>query len=132
MICWNRDYGNHRIGRVVQPDRSSIGEDDHRLVCVTGNGQTPIFYRNWPGKRILSTQDNPLPPAGTGTTPRGFEPDPECTQEQSKRGEPLDRISFPDAGPALSVVGTREGVLLLEILDDRCHQPARQLGCLRL
>ena len=106
------------VSRVIQGEGLPIREDDHGLFRLACHRQTSIFYRNWPGKWVLS---------GQGQTRGRLDYDSERLEEQAERGETLERVAFPDACPRFTVVSTEESVLFLEILDHTSHQPRSQL-----
>ena len=95
--------GRHdRIGRVIQGEGLPIREDDHGLFGLTRNRQASIFYRNWPGKWVLSSQ---------GQTRGRLDYDSERLKEQAERGETLQRVAFPNAQTGLGMIGPEEGML---------------------
>jgi hypothetical protein len=91
-----------RFGRVIQGEGLAIREDDHGLFGLARNCQTSIFYRNWPGKWVLS---------GQGKACGGLDGDSECLEEQAEWGETLEGVAFPETLAGLGVVGLEEGVL---------------------
>ena len=91
-----------RFGRVIQGDGLAIREDDHGLFGLACDRQASIFYRNWPGKWVLS---------GQGKACGGLDDDSERLEKQAERGKTLERIAFPETFTGLGVVSLEEGVM---------------------